>query len=152
MTASDMRESRRSWTFVVVLAVHVALIMALMRFSKTLPLSIPIPALLELIHIPTATTPRTRPPFVPQDSLNVATKVAPLTPSPITIPQTAAPNESAESPIDWAGEAQKAAAAATPGPEVRSFEHRFPSDPERPPKIDIRRATGALRWRAIQNG
>jgi hypothetical protein len=129
-----MREPRRSWTFVIVLAFHLALIMALMRFSKTLPLSTPIAAPLELILMAAAATPRTRPPFVRQDSFHVDTKVAPITPSPITIPRTAAPNESAESPIDWAGEAQKAAAAATLGPEVRPFNHRSPSESERPPK------------------
>lgn len=129
-----MREPRRSWTLVVVLALHLALITALMRFSKTLPLSTPIAAPLELILIPTAAAPRTRPPFARQDSSHVDTNVAPITPSPVTIPQPAAPNESAESPIDWAGEAQKAAAATTPGPEVRPFDHRFPSDSERPPK------------------
>jgi hypothetical protein len=134
MTASDMREPRRYWTFVVILAFHLALIMALMRFSKTLPFSTPIGDPLELIHTPAAITPRTRPPFVLQDSLHVDTKVTPITPSSITIPQTAAPNESVESPIDWAGEAQKAGAAKTPSPEVRSFDHRFPSESERPPK------------------
>jgi hypothetical protein len=65
----------------------------------------------------------------------VETEIPPTTPGALTIPQPAAPTESAESPIDWAGEAQRGAATAvTPGPEIRSFDHRFPSESERPPK------------------
>jgi hypothetical protein len=132
MTASTKRELRPHLTFVVVLGFHLALIMVLMRFSKTLPLSTPSP--LELILIPTTTISTSRPPPRLPNSLRVDTKIAPVTPSAITIPQPVAPNESTESPIDWAGEAQKAAAAvASPVPEARSFGHGFPGESERPP-------------------
>jgi hypothetical protein len=133
MTGSTKSELRRYLTFVIVLAFHLALVVALVRFSRTLPLSTP--TALELILIPTATTLRTRPPPIPPSSLHVETEIAPTTPSAITIPQPVAPIESAELPIDWAGEAQRGAATAvTPGLEIRSFDHRFPSESERPPK------------------
>jgi hypothetical protein len=132
MIGSTKSELRRYSTFVIVLAFHLALVVALIRFSGTLPLSTPIA--LELILIPTATTLRTRPPPIPPNSFQAETKIAPTTPSAITIPQPAAPTESAESPIDWAGEAQRGGATAvTPSPEIRSFDHRFPSESERPP-------------------
>ncbi len=133
MTGSTESELRRYSTFIIVLAFHAALVVGLIRFSRTLSLSTPTP--LELILIPTAATLRTRPPPVPPNSFHVDAKIAPTAPSAVTIPQPAAPAERAESPIDWAGEAQRGAAAAvTPSPDVRSFEHRFPSESERPPK------------------
>jgi hypothetical protein len=133
MTGSSRSELRRYLIFVSVLAFHLALVVALTKFSRTLPLSTP--TALELILVATATTPRTRPPPVPPNSFRVETEIAPTTPSAITIPQPATPTENAESPIDWAGEAQRGAATAvTRSPEIRSFDHRFPSEPERSPR------------------
>jgi len=135
LTASGLRQLRRSWTFVVVLAFHLGLIVALVRLFETQSFSNPIAAPLKLILLPRVTTPRTRSPLVLQDSFHTDAKISPIpiAPSPITIPQTAAPNERADSPIDWAGQAQKGAAAATPGSDVTSFDHRFPWESERPP-------------------
>jgi hypothetical protein len=131
-----MTSERRYLTFVIVLAFHLTLVMVIMRSFKITLLSTPISTPLELISIPAATTPTSRPPSVLPNSLHVDTKIA-RTPAPsgITIPQPVAPIEGAESPIDWIGEAQLAASgAAVPGPDTRSFDHRFPREAERGPK------------------
>lgn len=118
------------------MAFHLALIMVLMRSFKTLPLSAPAATPLELIRIPQAITPKTRPQPPLPNSFHVDTKVAPTTPITITAPQPIAPNEGEESTIDWAGEAQRAAAGATaPGPAVQSFDHHFPAESEAPKSI-----------------
>jgi hypothetical protein len=135
MTASEHGSLRRYLTFVLVLVFHVALIAALMRFSKTLPLSASVSAPLELIILPSPAKPSSRLAPLKPNSFHVETKTESPPSSAITLPRTIAPAETSDSPIDWAGEAQKAAGdAASPAPEARSFSHDFPGKSDRPPK------------------
>jgi hypothetical protein len=133
MTEPTKSALRRYLTFVIVLAFHLAAVVALMRFSRPLPLSTP--TALELILIPTLATPKNGPPSILPDSSRVETKIVPTTPNAVGIPWPAASNERPEAPIDWIEEAHRAAAAAsTPSAEIRSFDRRFSSDSGRLPK------------------
>jgi hypothetical protein len=131
---ADTRSLSRPLIVLAILAFHAALIVALAIASRNLHLSIPTTRPIELLFLPRETTPKDQPerllPNAPNPKLTAPQIGAP---SAITLPSAADPTGGPESSVDWGSEARVVARGA-PSPELRSFEHRSPSDPPPPAK------------------
>jgi len=85
---------------------------------------------IELVYLPPATTPKTRP-MLGLPHSQEAEVLTPTPPSPITFSLPALPSESGGPPIDWASEAQEVANAGSGG-NVRSLDRHRKSESRQP--------------------
>ena len=108
-------DDRKAWrpsqyrTLVVVLAIHVAVIAALIASSKTLRLSVPAMTLIEVAFLPQATARRVRTETSPSPPLD-RTRVTPSVDAILSLSPELVPAAGTFGvPIDWADQAQTVA-------------------------------------------